>query len=154
MKFIAMTAALALSTAAFAQTSPTTSGNMPPSGANAPMSSQDMPASQGSTMQPTAPDTAQDTMPADAGAPTMTPDSTMAPAGQPMQQPMANDGGSMTAGGYMPAQPPMSGPAQAGAMVRVQPSMSPSQAFPPPAPKAEYPVCSRGQTDGCRNRGE
>ncbi|WP_052134407.1 hypothetical protein [Sphingomonas sp. 37zxx] len=107
MKFFAMTAALALSTAAFAQTSPTTSGNTPPSGADAPMTSQQMPADP-----------------------------------------------SMRPGGYMPAQPPMSGPAQAGATIRVQPSMPASQAFPPPAPKAEYPVCKRGQTDGCRNRGE
>ncbi|UUL82984.1 hypothetical protein [Sphingomonas qomolangmaensis] len=152
MKFIAMTAALALSSAAFAQTAPTNSGNMPPSGADAPMSSADAPASQGSTMEPTAPDAAQD------APPMTTPDSTMppaSPAGQPMeQQPMASGSGSMTTGGYMPAQPPMSGPAQAGATVRVQASMSPSQAFPPPAPKAEYPVCKRGQTDGCRNRGE
>lgn len=76
-------------------------------------------------------------------------------AGQPMAMQGTPDGmGTMTKGGYMPAQPPIQGgAAPAGAQVVVQPSMSPSQAFPPPAPKQSYPICKKGQTDGCRQRG-
>jgi hypothetical protein len=68
-------------------------------------------------------------------------------------------GGAMTAagddpkGGYMPSTPALSGQATAGAQVQVMPSMSPSQAFPPPAPLASYPICKKGQYDNCRQRG-
>ncbi|HTG37844.1 hypothetical protein [Sphingomonas sp.] len=111
MKLIALTAALALGGAAYAQD----------------MSTQTPPA--GGGMAQTAP--------------------------APMnEQPATATGATETPGGYMPSTPPMSGTPQAGAPVRVQASMSPTQAFPPPAPKAEYPVCKRGQTDGCRQRGE
>lgn len=29
---------------------------------------------------------------------------------------------------------------------------APDQAFPPPAPLAEYPICKKGQTDHCKQR--
>ena len=57
------------------------------------------------------------------------------------------------AGGYQPATPPMASPAQPGATVTFQPSVSPEQAFPPPAPLDHYPICKRGQTDKCMQRG-
>jgi hypothetical protein len=57
------------------------------------------------------------------------------------------------AGGYQPATPPMSGTAEPGATVVFQPSVSPSQAFPPPPPLDHYPICKSGQTDGCMQRG-
>lgn len=132
MKLIALTAALALGGTAFAQTAP------------APMTP-----APGAPMDQTAPAPAQtppmagQTMP---GQPSGG-DTTM------QNQPMGGQG-QMTNGGYMPAQPPMAGSPPANATVRFQPSMSPAQAFPPPEPKAEYPICSRGQTDGCRQRGE
>jgi hypothetical protein len=34
-----------------------------------------------------------------------------------------------------------------------QPSASPAQAFPAPAPLESYPVCKKGQYDKCRQRG-
>lgn len=146
MKLIAMTAALAIATAAYAQETPQTA--------------------QPGMTQPgmTQPDA--NTPPSDPNAPAATAPATDQPMQdqsmqqQPMQQPapmagqpMGATGGTETKGGYMPSTPPLSGPATPGAMVRVQPSMSPSQAFPPPAPKAEYPICKKGQTDGCRQRG-
>ena len=57
------------------------------------------------------------------------------------------------AGGYQPATPPMSGAATPGATVNFQPSASPDQAFPPPAPLDHYPICKRGQTDKCMEPG-
>lgn len=56
-------------------------------------------------------------------------------------------------GGYQPSQPPLSGTPVAGQRVIFQQAPSPDQAYPAPAPLAEYPVCKRGQTDKCRNRG-
>jgi hypothetical protein len=128
MKLIALTVALALGGAAYAQ---------------------DM-----STQAPPPPPAADQTAPADPAAP---PPPAPAPTQGDMSAtggaPMAGGAPTETKGGYMPSTPPLSGTPQPGATVRVQPSMSPSQAFPPPAPKTEYPVCKKGQTDGCRNRG-
>ncbi len=151
MKLIAMTAALAIATAAYAQETPQTAqpgmtqpgmtqpdANTPPSDPNAPA------ATAPATDQPMQ-DQSMQQQPMQQPAPM---------AGQPMQgQSMGATGGTETKGGYMPSTPPLSGTPTAGATVRVQPSMSPSQAFPPPAPKAEYPICKKGQTDGCRQRG-
>ncbi|HCB74898.1 hypothetical protein [Sphingomonas yantingensis] len=158
MKLIAMTAALAIATAtaAYAQETPQTAqpgmtqpgtmqpdANTPPSDPNAPAAT--APATDQPMQDPAAPA-------APAADPAMQQQAPM--AGQPMQQaPMGATGGTETKGGYMPSTPPLAGPVQPGATVRVQPSMSPSQAFPPPAPKAEYPICKKGQTDGCRQRG-
>lgn len=88
------------------------------------------------------------------------PNATMPPATDAMTPPPATDttgaapaGGAMgteTAGGYQPSQPAISGTPQPGATVRFQPAPSPSQAFPPPAAEASYPICKKGQYDGCR----
>ncbi|MBW4330355.1 hypothetical protein KY084_05645 [Stakelama sp. CBK3Z-3] len=56
-------------------------------------------------------------------------------------------------GGYQPDQPPMPVQPKPGQKVIFKASPPVSQAYPAPAPKAEYPVCKRGQTDGCRQRG-
>jgi hypothetical protein len=117
----------------------------------------------------TAQDTPQTTPPADSS--TMTPPADPAapppadPAAMPQQppmaaqstgttdtampQPMASGSGTMTAGGYAPSGPAISGTPAPGATVTFQPAPPPSQAFPPPAPKAEYPICKKGQYDGC-----
>ena len=60
-----------------------------------------------------------------------------------------NDANSTPMGGYQPSTPPMSSPMQPGATVQFHQSASPSQAFPAPAPMANYPTCKRGQTDHC-----
>lgn len=59
-------------------------------------------------------------------------------------------------GGYAPTAPLFSTGATppAGAQVVFVPNpQTPTEAFPPPPPKAEYPICKRGQLDGCRQRG-
>lgn len=57
------------------------------------------------------------------------------------------------AGGYQPTVPALSGQPQPGQQVIFQPSKSPTEAYPPPAPLAEYPICKKGQYDNCRQRG-
>ncbi|TKD50630.1 hypothetical protein [Sphingomonas baiyangensis] len=147
MKFIAMSTALLLSSAAFAQTMP--APTTPPAGQmQGDTTMQETP----TPMQPVQDEPVEQTAP----------DQSM--QSQPMQQPMQNStmpmagqsgmsGGNMTEGGYMPAQPPISGTPAAGANVRFVPAPPPSQVYPAPAPLAEYPVCKRGQTDKCRNPG-
>lgn len=91
------------------------------------------------------PPTADDNVPPAADGATATPPA--APATPP-----AATGGAMgteTAGGYQPSQPALSGTPQPGATVRFQPAPSPDQAFPAPAPEANYPICKAGQYDGC-----
>ena len=56
-------------------------------------------------------------------------------------------------GGYQPSTPTLSGSPLPGQQVIFRQGMSPDQAYPAPAPLAEYPVCTRGQTDKCRNPG-
>lgn len=71
---------------------------------------------------------------------------------QPMQAPAQTTGGAMgteTAGGYQPSGPALQGTPAPGATVRFQPAPPPSQAFPAPAPKESYPICKKGQYDGC-----
>lgn len=58
-------------------------------------------------------------------------------------------------GGYQPTTPLFSGTPQPGQTVIFVPnSQTPTQAYPPPAPLASYPICKRGQYDNCRQRGE
>lgn len=58
------------------------------------------------------------------------------------------------AGGYAPATMWVNGQPQPGDKVVFEPSrLTPSQAFPPPPPRDHYPVCKRGQTDQCLQRG-
>ncbi len=57
-------------------------------------------------------------------------------------------------GGYAPTAPLFSAPPQPGQTVVFQPNtQTPDQAFPPPAPLPTYPICKRGQTDHCMQRG-
>lgn len=57
-------------------------------------------------------------------------------------------------GGYQPATPALSGQPQPGQQVIFQANpQTPTQAFPPPAPLEKYPLCKKGQTDNCRQRG-
>ena len=59
-------------------------------------------------------------------------------------------------GGYAPATPLFSGgttPPPGSRVVFVPNPQTPTEAFPPPAPLAHYPLCKRGQTDNCRQRG-
>ncbi len=98
------------------------------------------------------------TVPADAAAPAPATDPAM-----PMQNtaPMPAQGSTapMTTGagnpvgGYQPAGPAIQGSATPGGPVVFQQAPSPSQAYPAPAPKASYPICKKGQYDGCRQRG-
>lgn len=56
-------------------------------------------------------------------------------------------------GGYQPATPALSAQPAPGQQVIFQPAKSPSEAYPPPAPLESYPICKKGQTDNCRQRG-
>ena len=57
-------------------------------------------------------------------------------------------------GGYAPATMWVNGAPQPGDKIVFQPSaLTPSEAFPPPAQRAQYPVCQKGQTDECVQRG-
>lgn len=104
-----------------------------------------------------------DTTTAPAGDPSMstppssTPtDPSMTTQSQTMPAPTTGSDGSTAtpAGGYQPNQPAMSGQMAPGATVRYQPGQDPATAFPPPAPKESYPVCKKGQYDGCTQAGE
>lgn len=59
-------------------------------------------------------------------------------------------------GGYAPTTPLFSTgntpPPPGTPVVFVPSTMTPTEAFPPPPPKAAYPMCKRGQFDGCRQR--
>ncbi|GAA0734258.1 hypothetical protein [Sphingomonas japonica] len=157
MKYLALATALALSGTAIAQTTTT-----PPPATQDGMAQDSMTQTQDGmaqddmdSMSTTPPMTQDNTVPPATNMPPSTPPTGTPPSStMPMNQPMTSMSGDDPAGGYMPSQPALSGPATAGATVRFQPSPSPDQAFPAPAPLAEYPVCKAGQTDGCRNRGE
>lgn len=56
-------------------------------------------------------------------------------------------------GGYMPSGPALQGTPAPGATVRFQQAPTPDVAFPPPAPKQSYPICKKGQYDGCMQPG-
>lgn len=149
---LAAAAVIAIPTMAIAQETPQTTtapdAAAPATTADPAMGADPAAAPQTDTTMP-APTTQADpggTMPSttpEANAP-MTP-----PAGGAMATPPADAAGAATAGGYQPSQPAVSGTPQPGATVRFQPAASPSQAFPPPAPKESYPVCKKGQYDGC-----
>ncbi len=124
MKWIALATALAFAAPVVAQ-------EMAPPPPPPPVAGQDMP------MPPPPP-------PADAAP--------MAPAA-PMAQAAPMTPVEPTAGGYQPAMPPMAGPAAPGTRVVFQAPPSIEQAYPAPAPLQTYPICKRGQTDKCRQRG-
>ncbi|WP_447723832.1 hypothetical protein [Sphingomonas koreensis] len=57
-------------------------------------------------------------------------------------------------GGYQPSAPPIQGDTSSGQKPIFQPNpQTPTQAFPPPPPLDKYPLCKKGQTDNCRQRG-
>ena len=107
-----------------------------------------------STMSTTQSDPSMSTPPT-ASDPNMPTQGSMpnAPMSQSQTMPAPTTGGDGTmstpAGGYQPSQPAMSGQMAPGATVRYQPAQDPNTAYPPPAPKASYPICKAGQYDGC-----
>lgn len=166
MKALLLATALVMGGTAYAQSSTSPTPNSPPQSTE-PMT---QPGADAGTMSDstTAAPMQDSTMSSPSTAPMQ--DSTMSnPSTTPMQDSsmpssggaMSNSGSTMSSasggatpsGGYMPTTPALSGTPAAGSTVRVVPSASPSEAFPPPPPKDSYPVCKRGQTDGCRNPG-
>ncbi|MEG8039505.1 hypothetical protein QP166_09175 [Sphingomonas sp. LR60] len=147
---LAAAAVIAIPTMAVAQDTPQTTTTAPDTGA-APATTADpsMPADpaaapQTDTTMPAPTTQADPAAPApEANAP-MTP-----PAGDAMTPQSGGAIGTMSGGGYQPSQPAVSGTPQPGAIVRYQAAPSPSQAYPAPAPKASYPICKKGQYDGC-----
>ena len=75
------------------------------------------------------------------------------PAPATPQTPAATQTMDDPVGGYQPTTPPMTTPPPPGATVVFKQSASPSEAYPAPAPMAEYPICKKGQYDNCRQRG-
>lgn len=149
MKLIALAAVLAMGAPALAQDMPEQDTMTAQDGATtnpAPgQSAPPPPATSGAPMDaPT-----NQTMPSPAAPPpAAAPAAPMSPAA-----PAAPATGADPVGGYQPSAPPLSGSPAAGQQVIFQASQSPDQAYPAPAPLAEYPVCKRGQTDKCRNPG-
>ena len=143
MKLIALAAVLAMGTPALAQ-------DMPEQDT---MTEQDGATTNPAPGQSAPPPTETQDAPTDAPMPAQTTPPASQPMQQPAQQPMAGAPAGDPTGGYQPSAPPLSGTPAAGQQVVFQPSPSPDQAYPAPAPLAEYPVCQRGQTDKCRNPG-
>lgn len=57
-------------------------------------------------------------------------------------------------GGYQPSTPAIQGDTSSGQKPIFQANpLTPTQAFPPPPPLDKYPLCKKGQTDNCRQRG-
>lgn len=57
-------------------------------------------------------------------------------------------------GGYQPSTPAVQGDTSSGQKPIFQANpLTPTQAFPPPPPLDKYPLCKKGQTDNCRQRG-
>lgn len=57
-------------------------------------------------------------------------------------------------GGYQPSTPAIQGDTSGGQKPVFQANpLTPTQAFPPPPPLDKYPLCKKGQTDNCRQRG-
>lgn len=54
-----------------------------------------------------------------------------------------------SAGGYQPSAPAVSGTPAPGSTVRFQQAPDPATAYPAPAAEANYPICKKGQFDGC-----
>lgn len=86
-----------------------------------------------------------------------TPDSTTTePMQEPMTEPTQPMDPNMTpappADTMTPPPPAADMPMAPAGPVTVNPSVPVSQAFPPPAPRTDYPVCSRTVTDGCVQR--
>lgn len=133
MKTLVTMLALAMGTAALAQ------DTQPPPAEPMEETAPDTTTPDTTTPAPTDPTTPAPADPATPEPTQQTDPAAPAPAPAPMQEPM-----------QQPMQQPMA-PAP-GQQVIVNPSPPVNQAFPPPPPKAEYPVCSRTVTDGCVQR--
>ena len=151
MKLILLAATALIATPLAAQTSGSTGTSSPTSDsgqATAPMQTPPTDSTMPAQTDPAAPAPTDPAM--SAPAPT---DPSM--ASQPMA-PMASTTtpeAAATAGGYQPSAPALQGTAGTGAPVVFRAAPSPTEAFPPPAPKASYPICKKGQYDGCKQRG-
>jgi hypothetical protein len=169
MKMIALAAALAIGGTAIAQDMPQTT--TPDAPAPTPPADGTQPQDRGTTGAGSAtPGTADPATPADPAQP-MTPATPASPAdpmgatppaGAPMPAtppvaapaPTAPDAmAEDPRGGYLPATPALSGPMTPGAKVVFRAAPSPAEAYPAPAPLKKYPVCKKGQTDKCMQRG-
>jgi hypothetical protein len=76
------------------------------------------------------------------------------PSSQKANAPTNNEASKI--GGYAPTAPLFTGgvtPPAGSQVIFVPNPQTATEAFPPPPPKADYPVCKRGQFDGCRQRG-
>ncbi|WP_294356910.1 hypothetical protein [uncultured Sphingomonas sp.] len=144
MKSILLAAAAMIATPAIAQTTTTPAD----SGATMPQDQTAPPTDSTGTMTPS--DPAMSTPPT-ASDPTMSSQSMPTTQSSSMPAPTTGGDGTMAtpAGGYQPSQPAMSGQMAPGATVRYQQAQDPNTAYPPPAPKASYPICKAGQYDGC-----
>lgn len=70
-----------------------------------------------------------------------------------MQANAAATAGTMTAGGYQPAQPPMAAPPQPGAPIVFQAGAEPRTGLSGPGSAEELSDLQKGQYDQCRQRG-
>jgi len=98
----------------------------------------------------TAPEPTPQTQPTGDRATTPTESAPTEP-GQPAPGAVPAEGANATAADQVPASQVPAPPAAPGGVVFQQPP-SVEQAFPPPAAKESYPVCSKTVTDGCRQR--
>jgi len=151
MKSILFAAAAFIAVPAIAQTTTPTDGSatMPQDQTAPPTDSTTMPSSDPAmSTPPTASDPSMATQGSMQNAPTTQSQAMPAPT-------TGSDGTTGTpAGGYQPSQPAMSGQMAPGATVRYAPAQDPASAYPAPAPKASYPICKKGQYDGCTQAGE
>ncbi|WP_174836902.1 hypothetical protein [Sphingomonas sp. CL5.1] len=75
-----------------------------------------------------------------------------APAMAQDQTPPATDS-SAQIGGLQPSAPALQGTPEPGSKVIFKQAPDPNTAFPPPPAKDSYPVCKKGQFDGCVQAG-
>jgi len=79
---------------------------------------------------------------------------TAALAQDPQPAPAATTAAEDPVGGYQPSTPAIQGDTSSGQKPVFQANpLTPTQAFPPPPPLEKYPLCKKGQTDNCRQRG-
>lgn len=137
MKLILLAATALIAAPVMAQTSgstgtssPTTSGAQG-SAMSSPTDQTTTPAPADQTSMPASTDTMSTTQQAGTAAPMTT-------------------GSATPVGGYQPSTPAMTGTMTPGVQPIFRQAPSPEQAYPAPAPMAEYPICKAGQYDSCR----
>ena len=91
-------------------------------------------------------------------APAFAQDTSAMPVSAASDQSSASVGafsGEETKGGYMPANSPFSSPPSVGErIVFSAQTLTPSEAYPAPAPRAHYPMCSSKRADDCVQSGK